>query len=73
MLSVSGKNSLTIEKPQSEGSGIISTLGLLITVGAIIATYAKYGDELNLKKGGVYSRIQQRRKLMDDCVQCTDH
>jgi len=50
----------------------MSTIGLLITIGAIITAYLQFAEKFNLKKGGVYSRIQARRSIMDDCDHCSD-
>ena len=39
-------------------------IGMVVTISGILALYTKYGEKYNLKKGGVYTRIQARRRIM---------
>ena len=50
----------------------MALIGMIVTIAGIIGLYAKYGEQYNLKKGGVYSRLQSRMRIIDECNQCVE-
>jgi hypothetical protein len=45
-------------------------IGMIVTISGIIAFYTKYGEQYSLKKGGLYNRIQSKRRMIEGCSQC---